>query len=762
MSTLAHSGGAAHRVRSVVAIALLALVALLAAGSASAAGATGPVDASGIPIWYQDAAGLQLAPCVIGLPNCVATLADLKAPDGEAFYWLATADLTGSAGESFTVTMAAEAANLGGLVTFGRIRVDGRGLLPNTTYNIAEPYGDVSVTSDATGRARDTSDVGCGLAPCNFDGALGSPVFGGFLRWDATPPAPPAGFIGDNATTHTVTGSPINRNSVTITGGGLLLTQNQFVVQGQLAAGATPPGMLAPPAPSGLHLAPADDTGLNKTDNITNLNVPGIAGVAEAGTKISLFVDGVANGAGTAAADGSFSVKPSTALTDGQHSITAKAVNPDPLSNAASPPSAALTIGVDTVAPAVLAAPKTASASSASFGATFTGSAEAESLVTLFADGDKFGDGTAAGGSYSIKASALGTGLHHITATATDVAGNASAQSPALSLPVGSVNAIQPPALSASSDSGVSSTDGITNVSRPTFVGSVSLSNATVKLFSDGAQIGSATTTGGAYSIQPADKLADGQHLITVAVTDNTSGLDSAPSSALKVTIDTAAPAVPSKPVAAAARAVANAAVGVSGTGETGSTVAVFVDGRSSASTSVVGGSWSATLAGLAAGSHLVDAAATDIAGNTSAHSDKLTLDVGASAPAAAANAPAKAKAQLPSVVAVGAVPFARFHGKLATVKASISVGNASQLAMSVSAPGGKAMTLLKGSRLGTAILHKQAKSLQAKLRSSGRVAIELHLKRAQLKRGGVYRIVIRASDAAKHATTLRIAFRVK
>src|SRR5262245_18430127 len=113
MNTLAHFGAAAHRVRSVVAIALLALAAaLLGASSARAAGVVGPVDASGIPIWYQDVTGLQLAPCLLGAPSCFSTLADLNAPDGAASYSDANADLTDPSGAHFKMIMAIEAANL--------------------------------------------------------------------------------------------------------------------------------------------------------------------------------------------------------------------------------------------------------------------------------------------------------------------------------------------------------------------------------------------------------------------------------------------------------------------------------------------------------------------------------------------------------------------------------------------------------------------------------------------------------------------------
>jgi hypothetical protein len=743
--------------RSATVIALVALVAsLLGASSARAAGAAGPVDTSGIPIWYQDATGVQLAPCVLGPPNCFGTLANLAADGGEAFYANATADLPDPSGAHFKVVLAVEAANVnGGIVTFERIRVSGTGLAPNTTFNVSEPYGDLSVTSDPGGVVKDTTDVGCGLAPCNFAGALAGPLFDGFLQWDTAISAPPVGFIGDNVTPHEVIGSPLARNSVTITGGGLALFTDKFVVEGELAAGATPPGMLPPAAPIEPKLLPADDTGASHTDNITKLATPTIEGATVRGANVTLTVDGVVNGTGTALADGTYAVKLPNPLTDGIHVLTAVAANP--ISGARSQPSPAFTLTTDTTAPPAPPAPTTAQPLSAPVGAFFTGTAEAGAHVALFADGNPIGDGTAAAdGGYSIKAAALGTGLHQITATATDVAGNTSAASPALALPVGSVDGIQPPSLSASSDSGGSSSDGITNRTEPTFVGAVSLANATVQLYDNGTPLGSATTSGGSYSITSSSELGDGQHLITAVVTDNASGLVSAPSAPLRITIDTVAPAPPSRPVAAQ-QLTAAGSLGVGGTAAAGSSIDVFVDGRHAASTTATDGNWSATLDGLSFGTHSIDASATDLAGNTSARSEALV--VGPAAAQQPATTAAGADARL---AALGALPVVHFHGRFGTVKATITVDRPLRLTLTGSDGRGRRLTFVRGSKLGP-VLQRAARTstMHAAIRRAGRVRIELQLDRSQLKQHGLYRLNVAAADATGHVTRLRIPFRV-
>ena len=97
------------------------------------------------------------------------------------------------------------------------------------------------------------------------------------------------------------------------------------------------------------------------------------------------------------------------------------------------------------------------------------------------------------------------------------------------------------PQLDPGSDSGVSSTDNITNVTTPTFKGTAG-AGSTVRIYSDGVLVGSGMADdGGAYQVAVTTPLADGPHSITAQTTDpagNVSGF----SGALSVTIHTAAP----------------------------------------------------------------------------------------------------------------------------------------------------------------------------------------------------------------------------
>ncbi|MCP4380668.1 MAG: Ig-like domain-containing protein, partial [Hyphomicrobiales bacterium] len=67
---------------------------------------------------------------------------------------------------------------------------------------------------------------------------------------------------------------------------------------------------------------------------------------------------------------------------------------------------------------------------------TFSGTAEADSTVRLYADGVEVGSAVATGGTWSITASTLADDTYDITARATDAAGNESPASAALSVTI--------------------------------------------------------------------------------------------------------------------------------------------------------------------------------------------------------------------------------------------------------------------------------------------------------------------------------------
>jgi hypothetical protein len=99
-------------------------------------------------------------------------------------------------------------------------------------------------------------------------------------------------------------------------------------------------------------LIAADDTGISDTDNKTRITQPRFDVAAQAGLLVELLVDGVLVGASIADSSGvaRIQVDLAHALSDGVHLVTARARVS--VSSAAGPESAALSILVDTAAPA--------------------------------------------------------------------------------------------------------------------------------------------------------------------------------------------------------------------------------------------------------------------------------------------------------------------------------------------------------------------------------------------------------------------------
>ena len=218
------------------AVTVLAALAAVAPGQASAAlpaDGVGAVDpGSHFPSYYQDANGLALGLCQDGLPHCLAgpdPIQDVHAAggDAEAFYFHASATLG-----DFTLEAALEAAYAGAgagqEVTFMRRQAIATGVRAGGTYRFTDPYGSYTCTADAAGRVQPAK--GCRLettpVPGDFTAALNGPI-GPFLTWDtfgSPAGAPPAGFIGDNTTPHTVVGSPNDFNKMRVEGPGIVGT----------------------------------------------------------------------------------------------------------------------------------------------------------------------------------------------------------------------------------------------------------------------------------------------------------------------------------------------------------------------------------------------------------------------------------------------------------------------------------------------------------------------------------------------------------
>jgi hypothetical protein len=257
-------------VKTITALCATALLAMPTAASANL-GAAGPVDPASVPFptFYDDGAGTSLALCVND-PLCPASppVFTNEAPNDEAFYMAASAELSGPQGQSVAMEFAIEAAWLDPEtpITFGRIQATLKGLEPNSTYTVEHPWGVSHFTTEPDGtlvggkRAAQREET-----DGTFADTLSTPI-GPFIRNVNAP----AGYLGNGLTAGPVTGSLI-RNSIRVTGPGLPqevlsepdpitgeqtilqaagITTDQFTVEGKLFDPNAPlPPVLVPKEP---------------------------------------------------------------------------------------------------------------------------------------------------------------------------------------------------------------------------------------------------------------------------------------------------------------------------------------------------------------------------------------------------------------------------------------------------------------------------------------------------------------------------------
>lgn len=177
---------------------------------------------------------------------------------------------------------------------------------------------------------------------------------------------------------------------------------------------------------------------------------------------------------------------------------------------------------------------------------TFTGTAEPRSTVVIFANGTSVGNAVADSfGNYTVTTTISTSATYAITAQATDLAGNVSVVSDALSVTIDRIAPAKPaaPDLTAATDSGSSSIDNITNSTTPTFTGTAD-ANTTVAIYADATPLNGGAVSATTYTV--ATTIAnDGSYAITAKATD-VAGNVSLASDPLTVTIDRTAPALSS------------------------------------------------------------------------------------------------------------------------------------------------------------------------------------------------------------------------
>ena len=147
----------------------------------------------------------------------------------------------------------------------------------------------------------------------------------------------------------------------------------------------------------------------------------------------------------------------------------------------------------------------------------------------------------------------LAAGAYSVTVSGTDLIGNAYAGTDSITFTISPPSTPSSgPDLDAGSDAGPSNTDNLTNVTTPTFTGTVSPSTGTVYLYAekDGGSpsiVASVTTASdGSYTISPTSALTSGDYVFYVRI-ENAAGDTSGNSPPLSVTVQTTpqAPVIP-------------------------------------------------------------------------------------------------------------------------------------------------------------------------------------------------------------------------
>ena len=407
-------------------------------------------------------------------------------------------------------------------------------------------------------------------------------------------------------------------------------------------------------------LEPASDSG-TVGDGITKINKPTFdVAPAEAGAVVQLLRNGVVVAVRVGSGPLTDNGPTGAGVPDGTYTYTAQQID---VAGNTSPASAGTSVTIDTTiglpgVPDLEAASDSGRSSTDNYTSVThpvfdIAPAEAGATVELLRDGVVVATRTGPGALTDDGPGGAGvpTGTHLYTSQQVDAAGNTSAPSAGLSVTIATALA-QPPIadLVAASDSGRSSTDNVTNVTRPVFDLTASLAGETLTLFRNGALVGSRVGTGSITDNGPSGGgLADGSYSYTVIGSDP-AGNTSPQSPALSVTIDTTPPAAPPAPILAAA-----SDSGAAGDGITNVTNPTFtvnagdqtasaqllrkVAGAGNATYVPVGspvvGSGTVSDSGLADGSYTYAARISDAAGNQSPVGASVNLTVDTVPPAA-------------------------------------------------------------------------------------------------------------------------------
>jgi len=408
-------------------------------------------------------------------------------------------------------------------------------------------------------------------------------------------------------------------------------------------------------------------TGSLSQNAVTDDTRPQISGTAKAGSTVTIMDGSNVLGTTTAGADGTWSFTPSVDLGRGEHSFTATAK--DPMGNESSSSSWTVTIDTDApVKPTIDAALDDVGTVQGALSngsstddptPTLSGKAEAGSTVKIYDQNGLLGEVTAkADGTWSFSPVAkLPEGEHRFHVTATDKAGNTSADSDdfVLTLDYTAPDASKLAITEVYDDvkaTGVVASGGETDDNRPLIKGTGAEPGNTITVYNGDKVIGTAKVQAdGTWSLEPTTPLPDGKYTLTAKETDGVGNV-SGPSAEYVINVATVPPQAPTldtvyDDVAPHADYLQKGDVTndttptLSGSsGVIGGTISIYDNGRL-IGTATVGsnGSWSFTPdTALADGNHSFTATVTDGVGRTSEPTGGFGIVVDTKAPDAASD----------------------------------------------------------------------------------------------------------------------------
>ena len=219
------------------------------------------------------------------------------------------------------------------------------------------------------------------------------------------------------------------------TAGAINTTASLTVAAGTAAALAVTIDTTAPVAPTIASFS--TDSGV-VGDHITNDNTLTLTGAAEANATVKVYDGATLLGSVAANASGAWSYT-TAALLDGAHNFTTTATDVAGNTGAAS---SALAVTIDTLAPNAPAIASEAVINSNQI--SLSGSGEANTAIKVYDGTTLLGSTTAdASGAWAYTTAALSNGVHSLTATDTDIAGNISLASAAVAQTIGAATVIE-------------------------------------------------------------------------------------------------------------------------------------------------------------------------------------------------------------------------------------------------------------------------------------------------------------------------------